>query len=89
MFSAFRAQYLWHEAFSPAVEFYGQTGEIFAGPPVREQTHNMGPVITGAVSLHDIGLPGKLGYEAGMLFGVTAASPQKLYKGKLEYEFVF
>ena len=84
-----RAEYLWKQAFNPGVEFYGKMGEIADGPRLSEQNHSLGPVATGSVSLHRLGLPGKLGYEAGVLFGVTDAAPARTFKGKLEYEFTF
>lgn len=84
-----RAEYLWKQAFNPGVEFYGKMGEIADGPRLSEQEHSLGPVATGSVSLHSLGLPGKLGYEAGVLFGVTDAAPARSFKGKLEYEFTF
>lgn len=84
-----RAEYLWKQAFNPGVEFYGKLGEMADGPRLSEQEHSLGPVAKGSFSLRGLGLPGKLGYEAGVLFGVTDASPARNFKGKLEYEFVF
>lgn len=85
-----RAEYLWKQAFNPGVEFYGKLGEMADGPRLSEQEHSLGPVAKGSFSLRRlVGLPGKIGYEAGVLFGVTDASPARNFKGKLKYEFVF
>jgi hypothetical protein len=86
---AFRAQYMLNAYFNPSIEFYGKMGEMIADTPAREQQHQLGPVISGGVSLHGLGLPGKIGYEAGMLFGLTESTAARTYKGKLEYEFTF
>lgn len=84
-----RAQYLWHKAFAPSIEFYGSTGALIASKRQSDQTHQLGPVVSGSFSAASLGLPGKFGYEIGVLFGVTDATPDQTYKGKLEYEFVF
>jgi hypothetical protein len=84
-----RAEYLWTKAFNPGVEFYGKMGEIADGPSLSKQKHSFGPVVAGGFSLRSLGLPGKLGYEVGALFGVTDAAPAQNFKGSLEYEFAF
>ncbi len=84
-----RAQYLLHKAFMPSVEFHGNTGEIIASKRQSEQTHQLGPVVSGSLSAAPLGLPGKFGYEIGVLFGLTDATPDQTYKAKLEYEFAF
>ena len=86
---AVQAKYLAHPMFAPAVEFYGEPGEIGNFDPLSDQKHAVGPVITGLIMGAPFGLPGKLKYEAGVLFGLTSGTAAQIYKGGLEYEFTF
>jgi len=84
-----QAQYMLHNAFAPAIEFYGKTGSFMDDTSLNDQDQKLGPVLTGKFSAATLGLPGKFGYEAGVLFGVTDVTAARTYKGKLEYEFAF
>lgn len=71
----------------PAIEAYGEPGEFADLKPSSEQAHQLGPVLIGKLPMG--GLPGKLKYEVGYLFGLTSGSPQGSIKWRLEYEFHF
>ncbi len=86
---ALQAKYLAHPMFSPGVEIYGEPGQIGNFNRLSSQDHAMGPVITGVILGAPLGLPGKLKYEAGVLFGLTSGTAARIYKGGLEYEFTF
>jgi hypothetical protein len=86
---ALQAKYLASPIFSPALEFYGEAGEIGNFDRLSEQKHAIGPVVTGQLYGAPYGLPGKLKYEIGVLFGLTPGTASQIYKGTLEYEFTF
>ncbi len=71
---------------SPAVEIYGDAGQI--DPFVKFPTQQVlaGPVVVGETLL---GRLGKLKYEAGYLFGATAGSPAGAVRWKMEWEMRF
>lgn len=81
--------YMLHHAFAPGIEMFGKTGELVESKRLPDQEHQIGPVLTGTILGSTIGLPGKFGYEAGVLFGLTRATADETYKIKLEYEFTF
>jgi len=71
---------------SPAIEIYGDAGQIDRMPSFPNQEFRLGPVLLGAVSA---GTSGQIKYEAGYLFGVTRATPQSTIRWKLEWETPF
>jgi hypothetical protein len=81
--------YTLHSAVALGVEAYGKSGALNEHKPLAKQEHQIGPVLTGKLSGYSLGLPGKFGYEAGALFGLTPATAAQTYKFKLEYEFAF
>ena len=71
---------------SPAVEMYGNLGDLDGMKNPRNQDSRVGPVALGKVGL---GRAGELKYELGYLFGVNTITPDRTYKWKLEYEIAF
>lgn len=84
-----RGQYLLHPAFNPGIELHGNTGSVLTGERPSDQTHLLGPVATGNFSAAPLGLSGRFGYEVGVQFGLTKATPDQNYKAKLRYLFAF
>jgi len=72
-----------YDMFSPALEVYGDLGEINSTHSLGNQEHRMGPVATGKFSFGELG---ELKYEAGYLRGLTNATSNNTYKWLLEYE---
>jgi len=70
----------WKRYLEPGFEIYGALGEFGNTSPLSKQSHQIGPVLTGKFS-------NGMSYEAGYLFGLTAASPQGAVKLILAYEF--
>ena len=71
----------------PAIEAYGDIGEIRRLDPNNEQRHQVGPVLLGKFQL---GPTSALRYEAGYLFGLTSGgSPDGAFKWLLEVEHYF
>lgn len=81
---AWRTRYLLNKQFEPAIEIYGEMGEVGKVLPSDQQDHRIGPVVGGVFSstTHS-----KWVYEVGYLFGVTDAAPDGTLKFVLEYEF--
>jgi high-affinity iron transporter len=81
---AWRTKYLLDKAFEPAIEIYGEMGELGHVLPSDQQDHRIGPVFSGVLSstTHS-----KWVYEAGYLFGVSDAAPDGTFKFVIEYEF--
>lgn len=79
-------RYDWRKSFAPAIEIYGDVGDISHVDTLNNQQHRAGPVLTGAFGLGPLG---ELKYEVGYLVGLTSATPQNTYKWRLEYEIAF
>jgi hypothetical protein len=71
---------------SPAIEIYGDAGQIDHMHSFANQQFLVGPVLVGSVST---GTSGQLKYEAGYLFGATQATPQGTIRWRLEWETHF
>jgi hypothetical protein len=70
--------------FEPAIEAYGDFGEINNFDSSSQQRHQIGPVILGKFKL---GNDSALKYEVGYLFGLTRnGSPDGAFKWLLEFE---
>lgn len=76
---------LWQYA-SPAIEIYGDAGQIDRMPGFERQQFLAGPVVLGSVSMGSIG---RLKYELGTLAGLTHASPDGVVRWRLEIERPF
>jgi FTR1 family protein len=79
-------QYKWLG--KPSLEFgiegYGDLGAVSNWDPSSKQLHQVGPSLFGKIKT----APGHAWqYQAGLLFGLTTASPEKTLYGNLEYEF--
>lgn len=71
----------------PAIEVYGDIGEISDVEALREQRHQIGPVLLGKVHL---GRRLAVRYELGYLFGLTRdGSPDGAVKWLAELEYHF
>lgn len=73
---------LWRYA-SPAIEIYGDAGQIDRIPGFEAQQFLAGPVVLGSISLGSIG---RLKYELGTLAGLTHASPDGVVRWRVEIE---
>ena len=76
---------------SPAIEFYGDAGELGNSPRFARQQLIIGPVGVGLLRLNQLGLghAGNLKYEIGWLFGATPASANNTLRWRLEVEIPF
>ncbi|MGD0106187.1 MAG: hypothetical protein ABSC06_19420 [Rhodopila sp.] len=76
---------------SPAVEMYGDAGQIGDFPKLPHQQLLVGPVGIGLLRLDQLGLghAGNLKYEVGWLFGATQATPNGVLRWRLEVEIPF
>lgn len=68
-----QARYRFARSFEPALEFYS-----------GQDTRGIGPAVIGQASL---GRGNKLGWEAGVIFGIDSDSPDTTLRLLLEYEF--
>ncbi|MEA2753718.1 MAG: hypothetical protein QOJ54_7 [Aliidongia sp.] len=73
---------VWRQA-SPALEIYGDAGQIDRIGKFQDQQLLAGPVVLGTFLLGPLG---KLKYEAGYLFGTTKATADGTVRWKLELE---
>ena len=67
----------------PGIQIYGQPGPIGQFPSWSQQDQRGGPQLFGKV--FNVG-PGTLEWNAGVLYGLTPASPRVTYRWQLEYE---
>jgi hypothetical protein len=76
---------------SPAVEIYGDMGNLGHVPRFAQQQLLVGPVAVGQIRLNQIGLgrAGQFKYELGWLFGATDASARGTLRWRLEVEIPF
>jgi hypothetical protein len=73
---------VWRQA-SPAIEIYGDAGQIDRIGKFQDQQLLAGPVVLGTFL---VGPLGKFKYEAGYLFGATRATADGTVRWKLEFE---
>ncbi|MGE5548328.1 MAG: hypothetical protein ACM33T_15585 [Solirubrobacterales bacterium] len=85
---AYGTQVKWGLAkeFEPAIEVYGEMGEVNNMKAADKQDHRAGPVLLGKFGL---GAAGEIGYEVGYLVGLTDGAPQHTVKYSLEYGIAF
>lgn len=83
----YRLQSRWRldPLFEPAIEAYGEFGRINNFDSRDDQEHMIGPAVQGTFR-GIAGLPGKLKYDVGYLFGVTPSTPDGTLKLIFEYE---
>lgn len=78
-----------HPLFEPGVEVYYNVDDVGRPGRLADQELLAGPVLAGAYALGRVGLPGKVKYEAGYLFGATPQSPRGAVRWRLEFEVPF
>ena len=83
---AARTKLRWKPYLEPAIEAFGDMGQINATKPSEMQEQRIGPVILGAIPL-----AGSLAfnYELGWLFGLTRGSSDQSIKWLAEIEYHF
>jgi high-affinity iron transporter len=85
-----KLEYAWQYKWlgNPALEFgvegYGHLGDVGNWDPSSRQLHQIGPALFGKVR-NESGRAWK--YQLGVLFGLSALTPEKTLYGNLEYEF--
>lgn len=77
---AWRSIYLYQPMLNPGFEYYGAFGEVSHSGSFEQQSHHLGPVLTGTL------YPG-LKYDIGLLFGLSDSASDQAIKFNLEYEF--
>jgi hypothetical protein len=70
----------------PGIQAYGEPGPLGRFAPISQQDHRIGPQLFGVV--HELG-PGTLKFNAGILFGLTPATPRQTFRWQAEYEIHF
>jgi hypothetical protein len=80
---AWQSRWNIYRPLSPAIEAYGDAGDINRPNKYQQQQLIAGPALVGMVWLGNVG---KLKYEAGYLFGMTDASPSGTFRWKAEIE---
>jgi hypothetical protein len=73
-------------AIEPGFQAYGNPSAFEGFNSHWPQDNRIGPQLFGTI--HNIG-PGTLNWNAGILFGVTSASPRETIRWQLEYEIHF
>lgn len=71
------SKYMYSSNFDPGIEYYADFGDLTED--YDGQKHRIGPVAYGKI--------GEVGYDAGVLFGISNAAPDATVKLNLEYEF--
>lgn len=78
----FMTKYNYTKILNPAIEYYGNFGEITHTQNFDNQRHSIGPALYGSL--------GKgVKYEFGTIFGVSKTAPDAMIKFNLEYEFPY
>jgi len=77
---AWKTTWRWHRYLEPGIEAYGSIGTLGNSKTFPQQSHQIGPVLTGK-------LRNGFTYEAGYLFGLTTNTDQGLIKFVIGYEF--
>ena len=79
-----QVKYRWQQALEFGAQGFGEMGKWNHFAPTSEQSHRLGPAVFGK-----IGLGGRqaIVWNAGLLFGVTQASPDWNFRLQAEYEF--
>ena len=77
-------KYRWEQALEFGAQGFGDTGRWNHWLPTSEQTHRLGPAVFGKINL---GGGQAVVWNAGLLFGLTQASPDWNFRMQAEYEF--
>lgn len=89
LFLATQSRLRLHPLFEPGVEIYYNVADLGRPGRLADQELFVGPVFAGAYALGRIGLPGKVKYDAGFLFGATPQTPRGAVRWRFEYELPF
>jgi hypothetical protein len=89
LFVAAQSRLRLHPLFEPGVELYYSVNDVRRSGRFADQEVFAGPVLAGAYALGRAGLPGKVKYEVGYLFGATAQSSRGAVRWRFEYELSF
>lgn len=89
LFIAAQSRLRLHPLFEPGVEVYYNVEDVGRPGRLADQELFVGPVFTGAYVLGRAGLPGKVKYEIGYLFGATPQSPRGAVRWRVEYGIAF
>jgi len=81
-----QTRWRWYAAFQPGLELYGEPGRLGNLEANSDQRTRFGPVVTGVLPL---GLPGKMKYQLGYLYGLNHSSEQGTVRALFEYEAHF
>jgi hypothetical protein len=78
------AKYRWHQALEFGAQAFGDLGPWRRWSPSSDQSHRIGPALFGKLRF----APGHaLQWNASLLFGTTHASPDRVLRAQVEYEF--
>lgn len=80
---AWQSRWNIYRPLSPAIEFYGDAGQIDRPDKFQSEQLIGGPAAVGVILLGPLG---KFKYEAGYMLGLTQASPAGTFRWKLELE---
>jgi hypothetical protein len=89
LFVAAQSRLRLHPLFEPGVELYYNVNDVGRPGRLADQELFAGPVVAGAYALGRAGLPGKVKYEVGYLFGATEQSARGAVRWRFEYELSF
>jgi hypothetical protein len=89
LFLAAQSRLRLHPLLEPGVELYYSVNDVRRPGRFADQEVFAGPVLAGAYALGRAGLPGKVKYEVGYLFGATEQSPRGAVRWRFEYELSF
>jgi hypothetical protein len=84
MLYEWQVKFRWLPAFEPGLQGFGDMGKWDHWAPSGEQSHVFGPALFGKAGL---GGHHALRYDAAMLFGASAAAPDRTLRFRLEYEY--
>ena len=77
-------KYRWRPEFEFGAQGFGNVGHWNHWEPRSEQSHKAGPALFGRLR---VGPKQAIKYNAGLLFGLTDASPRHTLRMQAEYEF--
>lgn len=83
---ALRWRYRWSQRIEPGIELHGELGDWGRFARLQDHSHAIGPSVYGKFRPSHA-VRGALKYEAALLFGLTAQSPDSVLRLQLEYEF--
>lgn len=79
-----QVKYRWQQALEFGAQGFGDMGRWDHLAPTSEQNHRMGPALFGK---YNLGGKQAIVWNAALLFGLTAGSPDYNFRTQVEYEF--